>query len=183
LANATNGRVDPPANAIFDTLSQPVGAVREISIPLLWLALLLLPIDIALRRLFLRMSEILPGFAGRLRPARPTVQATEEMARLSAAKRRAQRDVRASAETQRTASAAPPVDVQPTPSADGRQAPAPTRSDGKASAAPKPADITLQPATPKPAPTDPKPSTSISEEQYARLLAAKRRARGKRGDS
>jgi uncharacterized membrane protein len=183
LAEATDGRVDPPSSAIFDPLSQSVGAVREISIPLLWLALLLLPIDIALRRLFLRTSDFLPGFVARLRPARSTAGPTESMSRLSAAKRRAQRDVRAPAEQQRPISAAPPVDVKPTPSVDGRQAAAGTRRDGKAAAAPKPEALASQPAASKPASAEPKPSSSISEEQYARLLAAKRRARGKRGDS
>lgn len=52
LTQATAGRVDPPPAAVYADTGQHPGLVREASRPLLWLALLLLPFDIAVRRLF-----------------------------------------------------------------------------------------------------------------------------------
>src|SRR6185436_7659271 len=92
LAAISGGRVDPPATAIFDTPTQAVGSVREIGLPLLWLALLLWPLDIGLRRLHLRLGDYLPRLAA-LRRRRHVSEALagpdEAMTRLSAAKRRA----------------------------------------------------------------------------------------------
>jgi Mg-chelatase subunit ChlD len=58
LAAVSGGRSDPAAAAVFENPQQDVGEVREISQPLLWFALLLLPFDIALRRLFLRPGAL-----------------------------------------------------------------------------------------------------------------------------
>lgn len=52
LAALTGGRSDPPAARIAAAPAAPVQAVHEIGWWLLWLALLLWPIDIALRRWF-----------------------------------------------------------------------------------------------------------------------------------
>ncbi|HEU5102786.1 MAG TPA: VWA domain-containing protein [Roseiflexaceae bacterium] len=161
LAAISAGRVDPTAAAIFDPPAQAVGSVREIGLPLLWLALLLLPLDIGLRRLHLRLGEYLPRLArlrGREQPG--DIPADESMARLSAAKRRARvptRDIRAVPELRASVTIAPP---QPEP----RRA-----AEAQAPAAPAAA-----PATPQPAQSD---------DQLARLLAAKQRARKKSSDS
>ena len=51
IAQLSGGRVNPRAEHIFTVDGPRIGAVREISLPLLWAALILLPIDIGLRRL------------------------------------------------------------------------------------------------------------------------------------
>jgi hypothetical protein len=58
LARSTGGgKLDQPADAFAHNLA-PVYSAREIALPLLLLALLLLPLDIGLRRLMLRRSDI-----------------------------------------------------------------------------------------------------------------------------
>jgi hypothetical protein len=52
LAATTAGRTSPSAAAVYDDPGQQTGLVREASLTLLWLALLLLPLDVAVRRLF-----------------------------------------------------------------------------------------------------------------------------------
>jgi hypothetical protein len=51
LAHGTSGRMSPNPAAAFDANGASQGAVREIGLPLLWLALVLLPFDVGLRRL------------------------------------------------------------------------------------------------------------------------------------
>jgi len=87
LAALSGGRVDPPATDLFATVGQIVGQAREIAVPLLWLALALLPIDIALRRLFLRPSELAPLLRPRSAPAVPA-SAETTAARLQSARAR-----------------------------------------------------------------------------------------------
>ncbi|MFN8500299.1 VWA domain-containing protein [Kouleothrix sp.] len=57
LAQATGGRLNIAPGQSFDANATSQGAVREIGLPLLWLALLLLPLDIALRRLLLARRQ------------------------------------------------------------------------------------------------------------------------------
>jgi len=185
LAEITGGRNDPPAEAAFEPTAQAVGTVSEIGLPLLWLALLLLPLDIGLRRLHLRLAELLPQRRGRARPAPPGY--AETLARLNVAKRRA---------TTRTETSPSSVvgsqlqqmttDHRP-PTADNGQA---TTGNGP------PTTDHRSPATGNGPPTgDNRPSTTANgppttsnaqaatdEEQYARLLAAKQRARRKRSE-
>jgi uncharacterized membrane protein len=164
LATISGGRLEPPAAAIFTPPSQAVGSVREIGLPLLWLALLLWPFDIALRRLFLRLGEHLPSLAmlrGRMRPS-PAAGPEESLARLSAAKRRARvpsRDIRA----------VPELRAAPKPPPPGAE---PRGATGEA--APEPAAAPTVPAVP--------PTPQTDEDQLARLLAAKQRARKKRSE-
>ena len=161
LASTSGGRVDPPAAAIFDAPAQAVGSVREIGLPLLWLALLLWPLDIGLRRLHLRLGEYLPSLAaprGRRQSSAAPAGPDAAMARLSAAKRRAQapsHDIRAVPDLRAAAPTAAPRAPITTP--PDQQAPAAQPSSPPASAT---------------APTD--------DDQLARLLAAKQRARKKR---
>ncbi len=157
LAQITGGRVDPPAAEAFAPPAQPGGSVREIGLPLLWLALALWPIDIAVRRLMLRLDDLAPGLAAlraRLRPQRAE-PVEPVLTRLSAAKQRAQ------AREQRSGpDLAPPR-------------PAPVPSDG----APPSEQRPVPPAEPKP------PTPAATDDQFARLLAAKQRARRKKDDA
>lgn len=98
LASTTGGRLSPEAAAVFASTSQPVGVVQEVALPLLWLALLLLPLDVALRRFRMRRSDLralLGSLRKQLRRVRKPAaqpQPTEldiTMARLRAAKNRA----------------------------------------------------------------------------------------------
>jgi hypothetical protein len=58
LASRTGGRMNLAPAAAFDATLGSQGAVREIGLPLLWLALLLLPFDIALRRLLFAPDQV-----------------------------------------------------------------------------------------------------------------------------
>jgi uncharacterized membrane protein len=101
LAQLTAGQVNPPATASFTAPGQQVGQVREIALPLLWLALILLPFDIALRRLFLRNVDLrLPRPARR--PAPAATAPDPAMSRLQAARERARRPRPKTAPTQAT---------------------------------------------------------------------------------
>ncbi len=116
IAAASGGRVEPPAASVFDPQPQPVGATREIGLPLLWLALLLWPLDIAIRRLTLRRGDLLPRRA----TAPVTAAADAAIGRLSAAKQRAQRPQRVAAsvgvtQTQTERGAPPPLEGAQTP--------------------------------------------------------------------
>jgi len=78
LAATTAGRTSPSAAAVYDDPGQQTGLVREAGMTLLWLALLLLPLDVAVRRLFV----------GRLRSAERRAQSAER--RTAGAGRKAQ---------------------------------------------------------------------------------------------
>jgi hypothetical protein len=166
LAEITGGRNNPNAAAAFDPTAQAVGTVSEIGLPLLWLALLLLPLDIGLRRLHLRLAEFMPR--RKARPAPPGY--TETLARLSVAKRRA--TVRA--ET----SPLSVVSSQLQPATDDRR-PATDEAPRSTPAKTQNSKLKTQNSDGRPRTTDNGQQTT-DEEQYARLLAAKQRARRKR---
>jgi len=157
LASISSGRIDPPAAAIFDAPAQAVGSVREIGLPLLWLALLLWPLDIGLRRLHLRLGEYLPRLVAlRSRRAAAPAGPDEAMTRLSAAKQRAQapsRDIRRVPEQRAAAPTVAPLTTAP------------------------PNQVATPPAKQTPAAPAVAPA---NDDQLARLLAAKQRARKKR---
>lgn len=158
LAAVSGGRLDPAADVIFESPAQSVGTVTEIGLPLLWLALLLWPLDIGLRRLYLRLAELAPWLPRRRQPALAGGP-DAGMARLSAAKQRA-RDLRTVPELRaRPAEPAsqPPIAAPPT------------------SVAAAPAPLADPPA-------DPPAAAQGDEDQMARLLAAKQRARRQRKD-
>ena len=131
LAALTGGRVAPSASAIFASPDQSVGQVSAISIPLIWLALALLPLDIALRRLLLRRRDLAP-LADRLRPApRPAVPAPAvdpRLARLQSARARAGRRSEG-VEASGPPAARPAPDTSPAPPVSAAAAPAPTSED------------------------------------------------------
>jgi uncharacterized membrane protein len=58
LARGTGGRINLAPAAAFDPGGATAGAVREIGLPLLWLALLLLPFDVGVRRLMFGLSVV-----------------------------------------------------------------------------------------------------------------------------
>jgi hypothetical protein len=58
LARGTGGRMNPAPAAAFDPNAAGAGAVLEIGLPLLWLALLLLPFDVGVRRLMFGLSVV-----------------------------------------------------------------------------------------------------------------------------
>ncbi len=93
LASTTGGRfVNDPAE-VFDRLNW-VFSAQEIGLPLLLLALILLPVDIALRRLMVRRSDwgMVGTLAGRLRPASATPTVPDPvLSRLRAARDQARR--------------------------------------------------------------------------------------------
>ncbi|MDZ4717295.1 MAG: VWA domain-containing protein [Roseiflexaceae bacterium] len=153
MSTISGGRVGPPASAAFDPSPQIVGSVREIGLPLLWLALLLWPLDIAVRRLMLRASDVIPWLARRRTTASATTAPT--LTRLNAAKQRAGTSMARTAAQVQTQDSVSPQNV----------ASPPTNAASPSSASPPP----TQPAEP-PAPAD-------AEERFARLMAAKQRAR------
>ncbi len=73
LADTTGGRHDPAPAAIYDDPGQHTGLVRSIAFPLLWVALVLLPFDIAVRRLLGHYTRkpSTRAKAGRRRPTAP----------------------------------------------------------------------------------------------------------------
>jgi len=99
LARVTGGREQPSHEQVFTAPQQAVGMVQEVGLPLMWLVLVLLPLDIALRRLRLRredfaqLSASVRGLFRRRPKAEPQQPAARDatMARLMAAKQRAQR--------------------------------------------------------------------------------------------
>lgn len=101
LAVATRGRQDPAPSTVFTPTAQRVGVAQEIALPLLWLALLLWPLDIALRRLFIRYRD-LAAFLSRLPRRLPQRQqhpipASGTLQQLQIARSRAQARQRRSA--------------------------------------------------------------------------------------
>ncbi len=151
LARTTGGAALTNPSAAFDHNLDSVRRAQEIAWPLLLLALLLLPFDIAVRRLLLRRSDFstasgwLQTTILRRTPAEPV--SDERLARLGEAKRRA------------TSQNAPPR-----PSAPSSPPPAATTAPS-------------QPATPQPTATPPAPEDSLARLREARDKA-RRRARG-----
>lgn len=93
LADVSGGMLSPDPPHLFEPPAQVAGSVQEVSLPLLWLALLLLPIDIGVRRIALRQRDLVAlrhAILERLRPRPPTpVETDETMTRLRAARDRA----------------------------------------------------------------------------------------------
>jgi hypothetical protein len=167
LAAFTEGQQTPPPEEVFTPPTQPVGIVQEVALPLVWLALLLWPLDIATRRLLLRRGDV--SFLGaalhhRLRRSRPAEAAPGEatVARLKMARARAN----------------PPRHQKRSTPAQPAQPSSPSTPPESSEQPPKPVSSQQQTAPqPKPQPSKPAPS---SDEALASLLAAKQRARRNR---
>jgi uncharacterized membrane protein len=93
LASLTGGSTLADGTQAFAPRDGNVARAQEIGLPLLILALLLLPLDIAMRRLMLRRSDVAAAGAAlgarRQRPASVTPPANPTLDRLAGAKRRA----------------------------------------------------------------------------------------------
>jgi hypothetical protein len=113
LAALTGGATLSAAAEAFAPVAGRVTRAQEIGLPLLILALILLPLDIALRRLMLRRSDFGAARAWAAatasRPAAPPPPASPTLERLAGAKRRAA----ASITGQRPADEAPRQAEQP----------------------------------------------------------------------
>lgn len=123
LATLSGGRSAPPPTSLFLAPGQAVGRVNEIAQPLLWLALLLLPLDIALRRLFLRPASLAPVLGRRPRATPVPAGPDALMSRLQAARARARRSPAAPAprmaeQPARPAAPEPPPSAAPAPPPD-----------------------------------------------------------------
>ncbi|MCS6883145.1 MAG: VWA domain-containing protein [Oscillochloridaceae bacterium] len=150
LATLTGGAPLTEAAAAFNRVDSGVTRAREIAMPLLALALLLLVFDIAVRRLLLRREDLAALRAWtipRAAPARPApVPGDPTLERLAGAKRRAQERI------------------------SGHAASEPPPQSGSSAANPR------DPATPAP-PAPPPASPDATDDPLARLRAAKERAR------
>lgn len=175
LRQLTNGALlTSPAAAFAHNLSG-VARAQEIALPLLLLALLLLPLDIGVRRLLLRRSDLTDARAwvhNRLpqgRSVRPTYAPDPTLERLSQAKRRAtRRDDGWATE----AEAAGVTDAGPIKQDEGRG------TTATAAGADSPAPSERQPVRDnRAADASSAPSTPSSDDALARLRAAKERAR------
>lgn len=175
LAQVSGGRVGPPPAAVFEPSAQPVGSVQEIALPLLWLALLLWPLDVAVRRLSLRRGDLGSLRAMRRRIARRAEAApAASLARLSAAKQRARSEVTPARRVE-----PPPVSVAPASQASKADAAPPPAQAAEPAPARPPARPAPQETRPPEAPAEPAQAPS-EEDALARLMAAKRRARTRR---
>jgi len=168
VANISRGRINPSPETAFASPNQDVGSVREIGFPLLWLALILWPLDIAARRVMLRMEDVAPWLE-RLRRRRPSVvtapEASATMTRLGTAKRRATAARPSSISLERSG-----IDTSTAPQT---QTVVPSDQDSQGRAPAPPPQTTEQRARPTAT------RSEAAEEQFARLLAAKQRARRK----
>lgn len=176
LANITDGRDQPVAAKLFDPVAQPVGLIQEIALPLLWLALILWPLDIALRRLLVRRSD-LTALMRRLRPRRAAqpVAADPTMARLRAAKAGAlERRQQATADQPRVTSV--PTATVNTPQPVVREQPVVVNIQPPEKVSP-PVSAPQSPISTAPTAISQPEAEESPEESMARLLAAKRRAR------
>jgi len=159
IAADTGGRVLQSPSAAFEHNLASVRRAQEISLPLLLLATLLLPLDIAVRRLSLRrgdLSEARSWTAARLTRRPATEAVSPVLGDLQRAKARA---------AVRTARASPDAASAPPAARPVEQAPAP------ASARP--------PAAPVERPTPDQTPAAEQGDALARLRAAKQRARRK----
>lgn len=156
LRSATNGRLltldSAGAAQVFAPTNQPVRRAQELALPLLLLALIVLPLDIAFRRVLLRWGEVTAGLAelrARMRQGRTPVAApNDQLERLAQARRRTIRTPRAAV----GAAAAPPTATQ------------------------RPTDTPPPPPPPLPPAVPAAPPTS-EVDPFERLREAKERAR------
>ncbi len=148
IARLTGGKRQPTPQEVFGSERAPVRVPSEASIPLLFVALLLLPLDIALRRIVWQ-AELLPEWQNawrrvwiRLHLARPAPSSVSTTGRLLQRKERLR---------ERYAPASSPSGEAEGGQQDALVEPTPSRSAGSA--------------------------PSSSSEQIGKLLNAKRRAR------
>jgi hypothetical protein len=176
LANAADGRSAPEPAETFAPLQQPVGIVQEISLPLLWLALALWPLDIAARRLLLRWSDVAflrSRLPLRRRPAESPAPVEATVARLQSARSRLRRPA-----APNRAASQPPAEQQKQEASRPAAQQAPAQPPRSEPAAPAPQKAPPPAAERKPPrPQTNRPPAARSDDALANLLAAKQRAR------
>jgi Mg-chelatase subunit ChlD len=172
VANATGGRpIETPAAAFEHNLAA-VRRAQEISLPLLLLATLLLPLDIAVRRLSLRRRD---WAEARAWVAARTGRKGSTAAAPSAAMRDLQRaKALAALRTNRPADPTSPNAAQPAQTASTAAPPSVPRRPAPVVERPSAAQTEQAVPTPQP-PAAPAPATD--DDPLARLRAAKERAR------
>lgn len=174
VASATGGTTIQTPAAAFEHNLATVQRAQEISLPLLLLATLLLPLDIAVRRLSLRRrdwTEARAWVAARTGRTGSTAAAPSAAMRdLQRAKARAAaRTTRPAAEVRETQAPQPPAPASAPPpnvqrrAAPGAERPSMAETEQAAQAVPQPPPIVPSPAT--------------DDDPLARLRAAKERAR------
>jgi Mg-chelatase subunit ChlD len=189
LTEITAGRESPAPAEVFAPTGQDVGETQEIGLPLLWLALLIWPFDIALRRLFLRRSDfqslpawlrlprrrprpqagVTPTTISRLQTARSRVRGTQQRSRHEQSN--PPRPAPTEASTTADSAGAPATSRQPAAAQSAQPATSP-QPETKPETKPKPQKKTV--AQPRPS----QPGTAAqSDDALARLLVAKQRAR------
>jgi Ca-activated chloride channel family protein len=191
LAHAGGGRTEPPAPAVFGGERPGIFAAKDMTWPMLLCAMLLLPFDIAVRRLavdandFRRALRVLIGATRGRRAAPRASSATPELGRLKERKADA---LAGRGEPEVAPTAATAADFTPAPSVAATAAPSPSPAHPAPpapTAPPRTPTRTLRPeglddAAPTPAPpiveTPPAPAPSPEEAGMSRLMAAKRRA-------
>ena len=170
LAEETSGRVLEQPIEVFTHNLDAVRRTTPIHFFLLVLALLLLPLDIAIRRL--RWRSLREGVAARKKPPAQPQMMPAGMTQLQQARQRAQQTYTPSENAAREDSAAPVYQAAPPP--PPRSAPPPPEPAPQPQAAPPPPQAA-------PAPTlGPQPSAvdlDQIEDPLERLRAAKNRAR------
>jgi hypothetical protein len=168
LALADGGRVDPPASAAFGGERPGVWAAADLTPLLLLLAMLLLPFDIAVRRLAIDWQDVrraVAWVAGKRARAPKPRAATPELGRLL--------DRKESVVSAREEAVPPPErSVSALPSR-----PAPTGSPSSTLRPERPEPVSSATVAAPPA-SDPEPQPE--EGGMSRLLAAKRRAQQRR---
>jgi hypothetical protein len=169
---------------VFVPTGQNVGETQEIGLPLLWLALLIWPLDIALRRLFLRRSDFqsLPAWLRlprRRASPQPGVTPTT-ISRLQTARTRVRGPQQRSQHEQRNPARPAPADASAPADSTGAPAtsrqPASPQSDQPAASQSKPQSASQA----KPQSASQPGSATQSDDALARLLVAKQRARRRR---
>jgi hypothetical protein len=193
LARAGSGRTEPAAAAVFGGDRPGTFAAKDMTWPLLFCAMFLLPFDIAVRRLAIDINDVKQGLAKALRGrarTQPVRSSTPELGRLKERKagalgghevgnteaREQDLPVVTTATTGAAQSPGVPSVASVAPVATVPRTPARTlRPEGLDEAAPVPPS-----AEPAPAPSEP----SAEEAGMSRLMAAKRRAqqRQEKGD-
>ncbi|HZT41851.1 MAG TPA: glutamine amidotransferase [Chthonomonadaceae bacterium] len=182
LAQLGGGRVDPAPAAVFGGDRPAIWSYADIVPLLLLLAMLLLPFDIAVRRLAIDMGDVQRALAwavGKRVKAPKGRAATPELGRLLDRKEAVTtlREDRVLA-TNGDAAPEPVTPIPPTPTAP----PVSRAPDRPVPAAPPSLSRMLRPETPEPTPApaeESAPEATPQESGMSRLMAAKRRAQQK----
>lgn len=189
LSQAGNGRENPVPRDVFGGDRPGVFSASDLTLPLLYLAMALLPFDIAVRRIAIDMADLrraLDWLRGRVPKVQTGRAATPELSRLLdrketvvAAREEATRARNGDDAAPATTPVPPTVSVPPVVSASEARPPV-TAPPPRPSTAPTYSRPTPPAATPEPAATsEPAPSAETDDAELAgmsRLMAAKRRA-------